>query len=236
MLALAGMIPMQPVFARQPAPDQPDTTVYTHVKQMPTYQGGGIERFTGWMYEELQYPQEAIAKGVGGEVNLRFVVETDGTLGDVQIETSDERLSDEVIRVLKRSECWEPGRSRKQPARVELRLTIQFDRKDTTVSVGRMPMFLGGDLQTFREWIIEHTNYPPDALKQQIAGKIVLSFVVEKDGSVDNFELLESNHPGFTREGLRVVRSAPNWTPGIRNGDFVRVKYTLPILFHTRYY
>ncbi len=235
MLALAGMIPMQPIFARQPAPNQPDTTVYTHVKQMPTYQNGGIERFTGWMYEELHYPQEAIAAGVGGDVNLRFVVETDGTLGDVQIETSDERLSDEVIRVLKRSECWEPGRSRKQPARVEQRLTVQFDNKDTTVCVRQMPMFLGGNLQTFRKWIIEHTNFPPEALKQRISGKIVLSFVVEKDGSVDNLELLESNHPDFTRESLRVVRSAPNWTPGIQNGEFVRVKYTLPILFHTHY-
>ncbi len=234
MLALAGMIPMQPVFARQTGANQSDTTVYTHVKQMPTYQNGGVERFVGWMYEELQYPQEAIAEGIGGTVNLQFVVETDGTMGDVQIETSDERLSDEVIRVLKRSECWEPGRKRKQPARVKQQLTVQFDPEDTTVCVRRMPMFLGGDLETFRKWIIEHTNYPPEALKQSISGKIVLSFVVEKDGSVDNIELLESNHPDFTRESLRVVRSAPNWTPGIGNGEFVRVKYTLPIFFHTR--
>ena len=235
MLALAAIMLMQPLFAREPATNRPDTTIHTYVKQMPTYRDGGIERFAGWMYEEMQYPQAAIEEGIGGSVDLQFVVETDGTIGEVRLKTPDERLSDEVTRVLKCAERWEPGLHRKQPARVELHLTVQFNQKDTTVCIQRMPMFLGGDLQTFRKWVLAHVTYPPEALKQRISGKTVLSFVVEPDGSIDNLELRESNHPDFTQEILRVVRSAPNWTPGMQNGKFVRVKYTLPIVFHLPY-
>lgn len=232
LLALAAIIPMQPLLAKEPAANQPDATVRMQVKQMPTYQGGGIERFLGWMHEELQYPQEAIVEGIGGTVKVKFVVEPDGTMGDVQIETPDERLSDEVIRVLKRSECWKPGRHRKRPAKVALHLEVMFDKEDTTINVGRLPLFLGGDLQTFRKWIVEHTTYPQEALKQRVSGQAVLSFIVGVDGSIDNLELLESNHPDFTREILRIVRSSPKWTPGIQNGKFVRVKYRLPLVFN----
>ncbi len=234
MLALAGIISMQPLFARKPAPNQPDATIhpYALVKQTPTYRGGGIERFFGWMYEELQYPQEAIDKGIGGTVKVKFVVETDGTMGDVQIETPDERLSDEVNRVLKCAERWEPGRNGKRPARVGLHLTVRFNQKDTTVWVRRMPMFLGGDLQTFRKWIIGHTTYPPELHKQRISGQVLIAFVVEPDGSLSGIKPLESSHPDFTREVLRVMHSAPKWTPAIQNGKFVRFKYVLPVVFN----
>lgn len=232
MLALMAMMLMQPLFAREPSANRPDTTIHTYVKQMPTYRDGGIERFAGWMYEEVQYPQAAIDAGIGGTVNLRFVVETDGTIGEVRLKSPDERLSDEVTRVLQCAERWEPGRHRKQPARVGLHLAVHFNQKDTTVCIQRMPMFLGGNLQTFRKWVHAHVTYPPEMRKQRRSGQVLVSFVVEPDGSVGDIKLLESSHPEFTQAVMEAVHSAPKWTPGIQNGKFVKIRYTLPIHFN----
>lgn len=230
--ALAAIIPMQPLPAKEPAANKPDATVHTHLKQMPAYQDGGIERFLGWMHEELQYPQEAIAESIGGTVKVKFVVESDGTMGEIRFNAPDKRLADEVKRVLKRAERWEPGRHRKQPARVGLHLTVRFVPKDTAVYVQRIPMFLGGDLQTFRKWVIEHVTYPPELKKERVSGEVLISFVVQPDGSLGDIEVHKSSHPDFKQAVLCAVRSAPKWTPGIQNGKFMRVKYTLPVVFN----
>ena len=233
MLALAAMIPMQPLSARESATNRPDTTIHTYVKQMPTYRDGGIERFAGWMYEEVQYPQAAIDAGIGGTVNLRFVVEPDGTIGEVRLKAPDEKLSDEVTRVLKCAERWEPGLHRKQPARVELHLTVRFNKKDTTICIQRTPMFLDGDLQTFRKWVHAHVTYPPEMRKQRRSGQVLVSFVVKPDGSLGDIKPIKSSHPDFTQAVMEAVHSAPNWTPGIQNGKFVNVRYVLPINFNS---
>jgi len=232
LLALAAIIPMQPLLAKEPAAKKPDATVHTHLKQMPAYQDGGIERFLGWMHEELQYPQEAIAKGISGTVKVKFVVEPDGTMGEIRFNAPDKRLADEVKRVLKRAERWEPGRHRKQPARVEDHFAIRFNKKDTTVCVQRMPTFLGGDLQTFRKWVIGHVTYPPELRKQRISGEVLISFIVKRDGSIGDIEVHKSSHPDFKQAVLCAVRSSPKWTPAIQNGKFVRFKYALPVIFN----
>lgn len=96
----------------------------------------------------------------------------------------------------------------------------------------RMPLFQGGDLIKFREWIQTRLRYPEEARKQGIQGRVVLTFVVERDGSVTETSVLQSPHQLLTTETLRIVRSSSGlWSPAEQKGEKVRLKYTLPVDF-----
>lgn len=94
-----------------------------------------------------------------------------------------------------------------------------------------MPLFQGKDLNTFRSWLQSQIRYPAEALKRGIEGRVVLSFIVERDGSVSTIELLQSPDRILSEEARRVVSSSPKWTPGRQNGHLVRVRYMLPVDF-----
>ena len=94
--------------------------------------------------------------------------------------------------------------------------------------VEQMPTFPGGDLL---KWIGEHTNYPPIAAENGVSGRVIVKFVIEKDGSVANATVVRSIDPHLDKEALRVIRSMPKWIPGKQNGKNVRVSFNLPVLF-----
>lgn len=97
--------------------------------------------------------------------------------------------------------------------------------------VDEMPLFQGKDLNTFRSWLQSQIRYPAEALKRGIEGRVVLSFIVERDGSVSTIQLLQSPDRILSEEARRVVSSSPKWTPGRQNGHLVRVRYMLPVDF-----
>lgn len=94
-----------------------------------------------------------------------------------------------------------------------------------------MPLFEGGDLGKFRQWLQTQVRYPSEALKKQIEGRVVCSFVVERDGSVSNIMALQSPDRLLTDEVRRVLANSPRWTPGMQKGKTVRVKYIVPVDF-----
>lgn len=94
-----------------------------------------------------------------------------------------------------------------------------------------MPLFEGGDLLKFRQWLQTQVRYPAEALKKQIEGRVVCSFVVERDGSVSNIMTLQSPDRLLTNEVRRVLANSPRWTPGMQKGKTVRVKYIVPVDF-----
>lgn len=94
-----------------------------------------------------------------------------------------------------------------------------------------MPLFEGGDLLKFRQWLQTQVRYPAEALKKQIEGRVVCSFVVERDGSVSNIMALQSPDRLLTDEVRRVLANSPRWTPGMQKGKTVRVKYIVPVDF-----
>ncbi len=96
--------------------------------------------------------------------------------------------------------------------------------------VEQRPTFPGGDAALYR-WLASHLNYPNDAAEQGISGKVIVSFIIKKDGSISSVRVLRSKHPSLDAEALRVVRSMPKWTPGRNNGEPVNVRYSLPINF-----
>ena len=98
----------------------------------------------------------------------------------------------------------------------------------------KMPSFRSGEIKDFRNWIQMHIQYPAEAMKNNIQGRVIVSFIVEKDGSVSNILVLQSPDKLLADEALRVIASSPAgaWTPGEQRGEKVRVKYTLPVDFY----
>ena len=88
-----------------------------------------------------------------------------------------------------------------------------------------------GDLNTFRAWVQKNIKYPAEAFRNGEQGRVVLSFVVEKDGSVSNIQILQTPGKAFSEETRRVVAASPKWKPGEQRGEKVRVRYTLPVDF-----
>lgn len=102
---------------------------------------------------------------------------------------------------------------------------------DALFMVEEMPTFKGGNIDKFREWIYKHTNYPQEAVDAKIRGKVTLTFVVEKDGSVTHVEIVKSVHPLLDNEAVKVVSESPKWSPGLQRGQPVRVRYVIPLTF-----
>jgi protein TonB len=80
-------------------------------------------------------------------------------------------------------------------------------------------------------WIKDHLKYPPTAQENGIEGKVIVQFVVGKDGHVRDAVIARSLDRSCDKEALRVVSAMPRWIPGKQNGKEVSVKYTLPITF-----
>ncbi len=99
------------------------------------------------------------------------------------------------------------------------------------IKVEKMPSFQGGDLNKFRNWVQERVRYPQIAQENGVSAKVVLSFVVEKDGTLTNIEVLQSPDRSLADEAVRVLKTSPKWEPGQQRNQPVRVKYTLPVDF-----
>jgi len=96
-----------------------------------------------------------------------------------------------------------------------------------------MPSFPGG-MGALMSWIGQNIKYPAAAATKKISGRVIVQFVVEKDGSISNVKVAKSVVPLLDAEAMRVVRSMPKWIPGkqYQYGEAVRVKYTVPVTFH----
>lgn len=93
-----------------------------------------------------------------------------------------------------------------------------------------MPNFPGGQVALMK-FIEQNKRYPKDALEEKVQGRVIITLVVEKDGSLSNIEVYKGVRPSLDEEALRIVRSMPKWKPGMQDGKHVRVRYFIPISF-----
>ena len=96
--------------------------------------------------------------------------------------------------------------------------------------VEQMPSFPGG-MAALMAYLQKSIKYPPVAEENGIQGRVVCTFVIERDGSVTDVRVAKSVDPSLDKEAVRVVSAMPKWIPGKQNGQSVRVKYTLPVTF-----
>jgi TonB family protein len=97
-------------------------------------------------------------------------------------------------------------------------------------SVDLLPEFPGG-MKGWGEYLQSALKYPEEARKNKIAGRVILSFIVLKNGSISDIKVLRGIGGGADEEAIRVVKESPKWKPGMSNGEAVNVAYTMPIFF-----
>ncbi len=96
--------------------------------------------------------------------------------------------------------------------------------------VEQMPSFPGGP-SALMQYLASNIKYPVVAEENGVQGRVIVTFVVEKDGSITDVRVVKSVDPSLDKEATRVVKSMPKWIPGKQNGSAVRVKYTVPVTF-----
>lgn len=94
----------------------------------------------------------------------------------------------------------------------------------------QMPEFPGG-MKELLKFLQDNLKYPENAMKNNVQGRVIVQFVVEKDGTPTEFKVLRSVDPDLDAEALRVLQTMPKWKPGMQRGEVVRVKYTVPVSF-----
>ena len=94
----------------------------------------------------------------------------------------------------------------------------------------QMPEFPGG-MKEMLKFLQENVKYPENAMKNNVQGRVIVQFVVEKDGTPTEFKVLRSVDPDLDAEALRVMKAMPKWKPGMQKGQVVRVKFTVPVSF-----
>lgn len=149
------------------------------------------------------------------EIKLDEVEKSTKAIGTFTVEGNDE-VGGEVLKAKEEIKAPEP------PKHVE-------ENKIFTV-VEQMPMYPGGDA-ALMQYLSSNIHYPAVAAENGVQGRVVVGFVVEKDGSITDVNVLRSVDPSLDREAMRVVKNMPRWTPGKQNGSAVRVKYQVPVTF-----
>ena len=230
----------------------PDT-VYQIVEKMPQYRGGE-EAMMKYVADNIKYPQEAKDKNISGRVFVSFVIEKDGSVNEVKVVRGiGGGCDEEAARVIKGMPKWEPGMQKGKPVRVNYMMPINFKLSDTqpkqpvkksSVSkvdmkpdkngvyqiVEEMPQYTGGEA-AMMEYVAKNIVYPQEARDKEISGRVFVSFIVEKDGSVNEVNVKKGIGGGCDEEAVRVIKGMPKWKPGKMKGEAVRVRYQMPINF-----
>ncbi len=107
---------------------------------------------------------------------------------------------------------------------------VEEEQPMNIAMVEQKPEFNGGEAAMYK-WLSENIVYPSAASEEGVQGRVVVEFVVGKDGSITNVRVLRPRHPALDKEAVRVVKAMPKWIPGRNNGQPVKVTYTLPVTF-----
>lgn len=150
------------------------------------------------------------------EIKLDEVQKSDKAVGAFTVEGNDE-VGGAVLKAKEDIAAPEPPKD------------VVEETKIFTV-VEQMPMYPGG-YGALMGYLRDNIHYPTVAAENGVQGRVVVGFVVERDGSITDVKILRGVDPSLDREAMRVVKNMPKWTPGKQNGSAVRVKYQVPVSF-----
>lgn len=123
------------------------------------------------------------------------------------------------------------GQNAPEPVRSETLYKPQpVNRNSVYDVVEQMPSFPGG-ISGLKTYLNQNTRYPAEAQENCVQGRVVVSFVVGKDGHISDVTVLRSVDPSLDKEAVRVIRNMPRWTPGKQGGEPVKVRYNVPVSF-----
>ena len=227
-------------------------TVYQIAEEMPEFPGG-VEALMDFVGKNVKYPEEAKEKEISGRVFVSFVIEKDGSVSNVKVLRGiGGGCDEEAVRVIKGMPKWKPGMQKGKPVRVSYMMPINFkldsqptkpaqkadvskpdmkpDKNGVYQICEQMPEFPGG-VEALMDFVAKNVVYPQEAMDKEISGRVYVSFVIEKDGSVNEVKVMKGIGGGCDDEAVRVIKAMPKWKPGKQDGKPVRVSYMMPITF-----
>ncbi|HUH72975.1 MAG TPA: energy transducer TonB [Chitinophagales bacterium] len=223
---------------------------FFEISQQPRFPGGN-DSMSAFISRNLKYPQEAMDNGIEGMVTVQFVVDKDGAITNIKIiKNPGGGLGAEAERVLRLMPKWNPGYQKEVPVRVKMVIPLRFklnkgqeelkvstSEQDPNVEVYVIddleiqPEFPGGANEMSR-FIAKNIRYTEAALDNGIQGNVILSVILDRDGSVSNVHIVQNPGYGLGEEAERMVRLMPKWSPGyIKGGTPVRTKLEIPVRF-----
>lgn len=107
---------------------------------------------------------------------------------------------------------------------------VEEETEEIFVVVEEQPEFPGGNAAMMK-FLSDNIKYPVIAQENGIQGRVITNFVVEKDGSITDVQVVRGVDPSLDKEAVRVIQSMPKWKPGKQRGSAVRVRFTLPVVF-----
>lgn len=223
---------------------------------------GGEQACFKFLSENIVYPPECQEKGIQGRVIVSFDVCKDGTLDAIKaLRSPDPALAKEAERVVAMMPKWQPAMQGNKPVRSKMRLPIMFrlstppaaqtpalaadsisaqtvdgntSDDDNVYDIVETAAQFPGGMDACMKWLNEHVKYPVACMEAGIQGRVIISFVVNKDGSIVDLKEVRSPHPALTKEMFRLVRSMPKWTPASQGSETVRSRFMLPMMFKLR--
>ena len=208
---------------------------------------GGMGALMEFLTKNIQYPKNAEGSVQEGTVVTSFTVNEVGGIQNVYVQNASEMpaaYNAEALRVVSMLPKWTPGKKNCKPALFELCVPIKFKANGLPVSKADQtavmnvsdlqtpPRFTGGQ-EALIKYLVENVKYPTAAKQAKAEAMVVVKFIVEKDGSISHVEAQNKNgiHADLLAEATRVTQSMPKWTPGVVDGQIVRVEFVLPIRF-----
>ena len=188
--------------------------------------------------ERLEQPKpevlpEEVLKSV--KVTELQIVEDDKVKKEDEIKTQDELKETETAFGQKDNEKGTEDRNVTRTLKEEVVVEKPVEKpkevkEEVFRSVEQMPQFPGGEAALMK-YLQSHINYPPMAAENDVQGKVIVQFVVDKTGKVGEVKVVRSVDKDLDKEAVRVCKSLPKFTPGRQNGQAVSVWYTLPVTF-----
>lgn len=246
--ALAQQKPKYP----KPQPDQ----IYDAVGQ-PAVPVGGLDAYAQYLADNQQYPAAALQRGAAGTAMVTFVVEKSGGISNAVVAAPlDPDLDAEALRLISKGPRWTPAQHKGQKVRQRVTVPISFQipagadvitpptpgttpakesagnaKAQSTVVTADQPARPVGGTEAFFEWIQKNQQYPALARQRKVEGRVLMEFMVQKDGTLTDAKVLKPLGSGLDQEALRLIKAAPKWQPATFQGQPVKQKMVLPVLF-----
>lgn len=211
----------------------------TNPEDFPTFQGQHRNAFIEWVTSHAKYPADAQARKSEGWITVRFTVEGDGSITNINVPSSsaDKLLGEEIARVIGTSPKWDPAKNPEATGPFTTGVNVKFSLPDRITSfddpfvvVEEMPMYPGGEMELLK-FIAENTRYPEAARAEKAEGKVIARFAVNTEGNAEAVSVLKGVHPLLDAEAMRVVSLLKGFKPGMQGGKPVSVWYMVPINF-----
>ena len=194
--------------------------------------------FIEWINQHLR-PIQPKKDQILYPCQISFVVRENGTITDVNIaECDNSTLATELRQTIEGSPKWSPAliNQKNHDYTVRIKGVFRPEKKKYTLLpyTQTPPSFKKGDIETFRIWVMDRIQYPTACASRNIAGTVLVSFIVEKDGSIGEITPVQSPHKLLTQEVTRVIKLSPKWSPGLENGEPAATQLSLAIHFRNQ--